>query len=311
MFIPAPTHPALNLVFIQMPAPTMRLGFADLRRVGSTPDNPIVMDRAGRIIFDCVAVPRARPPQPSPPRASGSRPRNTAQASPPRASGSRSGNTVQASPRASGVGTVYKGIMGGLPSAIPRSDAGRRLFASMTTRSTTHIRVARVDSGMRTAGLSTAARAALRSPATVNDENRPPSVPRHRRRSTRAYQGSRVARPPGAELKEDDLYLSAARPVEATSPDSDLTCGICFQIKSHPVQYNCKHSHCYVCIRQWLEHSFQCPQCRAKMTSRPVPDDQVAAAIVQQHPSWKDDSRIEYSWTGLTFPIPYPSSPIV
>ncbi|KAJ7770732.1 hypothetical protein B0H16DRAFT_1452144 [Mycena metata] len=363
-------------------------GFAELRRVGDTPDNPIVMDRAGRIVFDCVAVPHAQPAQasaqpsagPSAPRASDSQsgalprpsgfssrsappaprvtdplpvyrgimggppsiiPRTTIPrtssagrrlaasliVSPPRASGSGSGlGSTASAPRVPGAPPVYsehlglspvpcaaiqihvKGIMGGPPSIIPRTSS-----TSLVTRSTTQIRSART-----TARISTGAHRSLRHRSPGSDENEAPAargrtIPLYRGYSTRAFQGSRVRRPSGSELKEDDLYLTAARPPEATSPNGELTCGICLQIKSHPVMYtSCRHSHCYVCIRQWLEHSFQCPQCRTKMTSVPVPDDRVAAVIVRDHSSWKDESRVDYSWTGLTFPIPYPpASPIV
>ncbi|KAJ7018842.1 hypothetical protein C8F04DRAFT_1270094 [Mycena alexandri] len=296
------------------------------------------MDAAGRLILECVEVPRVRPrvtvnfpphmqlrrPLPAPLALVPLRPRvalvplapvrKAPLFSPPRASGSR---PAQASaPGVLAPGFVYKGIIGGPPSIIPRNPNGPRLslglVTSTVTRSTTQIRTARVASSS-TGRMSTGGRARLRSPATADEENRPPRVPRYRRHSARAYQGSRVRRAPGHELAENDMYLSAARPPEATSAASDLTCGICLQIKSHPVRQvfvvlgvGPADARC-----QWLEHSFQCPQCRRKMTSAPVPDDDVAAAIVLQHPFWKDESRINYSWTGLTFPIPYPVSPIV
>jgi hypothetical protein len=63
----------------------------------------------------------------------------------------------------------------------------------------------------------------------------------------------------------------------------------------------CKHSMCYVCIRLWFETAWGCPQCKQKVTKKPVRDDDEAAAINADCGAW-DQSRVAYSWDGLIFP---------
>ncbi|KAJ7040857.1 hypothetical protein C8F04DRAFT_1253773 [Mycena alexandri] len=98
----------------------------------------------------------------------------------------------------------------------PRTVDSRR--GSMVARGTTQIRATRRD----TAGLSTAQQAVLRSPSTVNDENRPPSpTRRYWCHSTRAYQGSCVRRRKGCELEE--AYYIRATHHQDIIPERSLT----------------------------------------------------------------------------------------
>ncbi|KAJ7159882.1 hypothetical protein C8R43DRAFT_1124242 [Mycena crocata] len=118
-------------------------------------------------------------------------------------------------------------------------------------------------------------------------------------------------------LSEADLYLDDARPPVHPRPKEKPArlhhaCAICLNLKSHPVFYQCGHGHCYVCVRKWLETSWQCPTCRCVMTTQPVPSYDAMAAIDFDYPEWRDKSRVNLSWEGLTFPKPrlyYPDSP--
>ncbi|KAJ7716267.1 hypothetical protein B0H16DRAFT_1741356 [Mycena metata] len=102
---------------------------------------------------------------------------------------------------------------------------------------------------------------------------------------------------------EDNLYIGTARP--PASPDIHThECGICLNIQSHPVILQCKHSYCYVCIRQWLQQSWQCPGCCQPQTDRPRQNGDKAAAIATDYPPWVDTSSVTYSWEGLKFPKP-------
>ncbi|KAJ7020764.1 hypothetical protein C8F04DRAFT_1274600 [Mycena alexandri] len=113
--------------------------------------------------------------------------------------------------------------------------------------------------------------------------------------------GYRAPRP--TPFNVNNLYLTDARPpTDHAAVDPDFRCVICLGIKSHPVVYPCGHCDCYVCIREWLEQSWQCPQCRAPMTSEPIADNDVALVIARNHPSWHDLSSVNYTWTGLLFP---------
>ncbi|KAJ6450347.1 hypothetical protein C8R47DRAFT_1230308 [Mycena vitilis] len=225
-----------------------------LRHFGSTSDNPIVMDAAGRVRL-----------------------------------GPRDSLRVLSSGR-----VVHDGP--GPPSLI-RQDTPR-------------IRIRELPGPVLTAAQARARnQAASARRRARQDENRPPLpamrtpmvlIPYVEVLARRAGKRAHRATP----LVADDLYLTDARPDPAGSPHSNLECGICFSIKSHPVVYACKHSHCFVCIRQWLEVSWQCPQCRAKMTARPTPHADLEKDIAVVHPDWKDLSVVKYSWAGLRFPRP-------
>ncbi|KAJ7865251.1 hypothetical protein B0H13DRAFT_2353092 [Mycena leptocephala] len=141
----------------------------------------------------------------------------------------------------------------------------------------------------------------------------PPPVPavqssartRLRRRPVNGVRQTRI--PP---LSHEKLWLTRDRPRLQTSTDPRDMCSICESIKSHPVLYECGHSHCYVCCRLFLEVAWKCPEfgCEAIMYCRPVRDSTEEARITAAHPNRKDNSRVDYSWDGLIFPK-RPASP--
>ncbi|KAJ7019383.1 hypothetical protein C8F04DRAFT_1276294 [Mycena alexandri] len=104
------------------------------------------------------------------------------------------------------------------------------------------------------------------------------------------------------KLTPDALWLTAGRPQNYKVKLSHHACGICKSVKAHPVSYVCGHSHCYPCIRVWLEHNWGCRDCRATMTRAPfrhyAEEDSLAAA----YPGWGEGTHVDYSWRGLKFP---------
>ncbi|KAJ7916473.1 hypothetical protein B0H13DRAFT_2323262 [Mycena leptocephala] len=70
-------------------------------------------------------------------------------------------------------------------------------------------------------------------------------------------------------LTVESVLLTQLSPPAMTTDHAHQTCRICLQIKSHPVAYRCGHSHCYRCIRVWLEDKWTCPVCRATMHMAP------------------------------------------
>ncbi|KAJ7116093.1 hypothetical protein C8R44DRAFT_880465 [Mycena epipterygia] len=92
-------------------------------------------------------------------------------------------------------------------------------------------------------------------------------------------------------------------------PDPQLTAvlkpmTVAYASISSPIQYECGHGHCYVCIRTWLKRSWQCPQCWQRMTAAPTRSYATEASITIDHPLWSDPSVVTYSWAGLKFPKP-------
>ncbi|KAJ7887720.1 hypothetical protein B0H13DRAFT_2342315 [Mycena leptocephala] len=108
--------------------------------------------------------------------------------------------------------------------------------------------------------------------------------------------------PRDGPLMEASLYLTAARPPADSSPLPHHECGICLNIKSHPVSNPCGHTHCYVCIRKCLETGWACPFCRAVITAEPTRNRDSEQAIAFDHPEWHDPSAVTYGWEGLRFP---------
>ncbi|KAJ7871110.1 hypothetical protein B0H13DRAFT_1895895 [Mycena leptocephala] len=104
-----------------------------------------------------------------------------------------------------------------------------------------------------------------------------------------------LRQPCSTPLEEDDLYLDTARPTLLEHVKLEHTCTLCLNAKSHPVFYECKHSHCYVCIRISLETSWLCPQCQRQMTARPLRDDDGATEIAKDYPGW-DESKVAYRY---------------
>ncbi|KAJ7657370.1 hypothetical protein DFH06DRAFT_1328182 [Mycena polygramma] len=128
----------------------------------------------------------------------------------------------------------------------------------------------------------------------------PPSSVRHGLRLI-DNRGGRIQREEA--LTEDDLYLTDARPVEIGYARLAHLCSLCHGVKSHPVIYPCKHSHCYVCIRISLETSWACPECKEGLRRAPLASAQEAASIAEDHGNW-DPSEVSMSWKGLSFPRP-------
>ncbi|KAJ7918357.1 hypothetical protein B0H13DRAFT_1869537 [Mycena leptocephala] len=95
-----------------------------------------------------------------------------------------------------------------------------------------------------------------------------------------------LCQPCSVPLAEDNLYLDAARPAMLVQVRLEHTCTLCLNAKSHPILYECKHSHCYVCICTSLETSWQCPQCQQPITARPRRDNDAAAEIAKDYPGW-------------------------
>ncbi|KAJ6515176.1 hypothetical protein C8R47DRAFT_1206512 [Mycena vitilis] len=113
--------------------------------------------------------------------------------------------------------------------------------------------------------------------------------------------GLRVPREKALGL--DELYVGRARPADLTTEERvHQLCAICRQVKSHPVSYRCGHSHCYVCIRMWLEYSWKCPECVTVMHEAPVRHYPEENGIALDFPSRAGETQVRYSWAGLTFP---------
>ncbi|KAJ7826462.1 hypothetical protein B0H14DRAFT_2595784 [Mycena olivaceomarginata] len=132
------------------------------------------------------------------------------------------------------------------------------------------------------------------------EKRQPAGGPIRRTPSLRLVNRRGSREPREVPLTEDDLYLDESRPPFVTFLPLDLRhlCNLCHNIKSHPVRYKCGHSNCYVCIRVELETSWSCPTCDQRITARPVPHQEEAAAIDAAYPEW-DQSRVDYQWDGL------------
>ncbi|KAJ7429109.1 hypothetical protein B0H11DRAFT_2266965 [Mycena galericulata] len=104
------------------------------------------------------------------------------------------------------------------------------------------------------------------------------------------------------DLTRDDLLLNGVAPTPRETTRSHQRCGICLNVKSHPVSYTCGHSHCYCCIRLWLEQRWVCPTCVTVMNMPPHRNYEEEAGIALDYPDWVDQSVVDYSWDGLRFP---------
>ncbi|KAJ7129685.1 hypothetical protein C8R44DRAFT_872919 [Mycena epipterygia] len=137
-------------------------------------------------------------------------------------------------------------------------------------------------------------------------ENTPPGTA-HPRLSAPAALAALVAssaRTFHVGLRPADLYLDEARPPELTRGKDYHTCGLCGNVKSHPMSYMCGHSHCYVCIRLSLERVRWCldPECLTRMYCAPFHHYGEEMSIASDYPEWHDRSRVAYTWEGLVFP---------
>ncbi|KAK7045181.1 hypothetical protein R3P38DRAFT_3177411 [Favolaschia claudopus] len=114
-------------------------------------------------------------------------------------------------------------------------------------------------------------------------------------------------------LVHADLWVDGKGPSEQIAKYDHHKCGICHQVKSHPVSYLCGHSHCYVCIRLWLERRWTCPNCVKPMFRAPFRHFGEEAGLACDYPDWKDESVVTYDWSGLIFPeeprVLVPASP--
>ncbi|KAJ7606397.1 hypothetical protein DFH06DRAFT_1348106 [Mycena polygramma] len=109
-------------------------------------------------------------------------------------------------------------------------------------------------------------------------------------------------------LTTDALWLTLDRPPVLTATVADNECGLCHSVKSHPVRYSCGHSHCYVCVRLWLEHSWECPDylCGLTMRAPPCADLGEEERIAETEKGFVDKTRVDYTWDGLIFPVREP-----
>ncbi|KAJ6518236.1 hypothetical protein C8R47DRAFT_1205300 [Mycena vitilis] len=110
-------------------------------------------------------------------------------------------------------------------------------------------------------------------------------------------------------LTYEDLYAGGVGPPEQEAIEGYQKCTICHFAKSHPVSYVCGHSHCYACIRMWLERKWTCPDCVRPMFVAPFRQYAEEAALALAFPNWIDTSVVDYSFDSLIFPqerVPYP-----
>ncbi|KAJ7742488.1 hypothetical protein DFH07DRAFT_777724 [Mycena maculata] len=117
-----------------------------------------------------------------------------------------------------------------------------------------------------------------------------------------------VRRWPGASrrsrdrpLTDTDLLINGTAPPVQLPNAPHHKCTLCHLVKSHPVSYLCGHSHCYVCIRLWLEDDWTCPDCYKPMYRPPFRQYGEEDWIAKEYPKWiqKDRSVVDYSWDGL------------
>ncbi|KAJ7015936.1 hypothetical protein C8F04DRAFT_1283749 [Mycena alexandri] len=121
-----------------------------------------------------------------------------------------------------------------------------------------------------------------------------------RRRATPLSAGMRDKR--DIPLTPENVLVTDAVPPTVLTPHAHQTCGICLHLKSHPVSYLCGHSHCYRCIRVWLEKKFTCPTCRTVMTRAPHRNYTEEEGLALDYPNLVDASVVDYNWDGLCFP---------
>ncbi|KAJ7457545.1 hypothetical protein B0H11DRAFT_2243302 [Mycena galericulata] len=117
------------------------------------------------------------------------------------------------------------------------------------------------------------------------------------RRPSSAQLGRRTDRLQPLTL--GDVYKNGVGPLEQLPVRNYHKCGICHMVKSHPVSYTCGHSHCYACIRVWLERKWTCPECVTPMHRPPFRHYGEEAWIADAYPEWENGSEVDYSWDGL------------
>ncbi|KAF8145910.1 hypothetical protein K438DRAFT_1991379 [Mycena galopus ATCC 62051] len=105
-----------------------------------------------------------------------------------------------------------------------------------------------------------------------------------------------------APLTRVALYVNGRLPLPLAAAHDFQRCSLCENVKAHPVSYLCGHSHCYACIRLWLENEWFCPICEQIMDRAPQRHFAEEAALLANFPAWAHSTSVVYSWAGLTFP---------
>ncbi|KAJ7028877.1 hypothetical protein C8F04DRAFT_1265443 [Mycena alexandri] len=217
-------------------------------------------------------------------------------------------------------------IFGGPPSAITRdASMARRIRFLGNNNGPSTADPSRHENGPPVAGPSRLG--SLSRPRTQEAPARPrailaleASLPRHRpylSGGARSAVAPRLPTPGTLEalgwrpkrherLTHRDLWVDGRGPTTQEALQDHHKCGICQFVKSHPVSYICGHSHCYVCIRLWLEEDFSCPDCKARIYQAPFrhwgEEKALACDYARDYPLWQDDSVVDYSWGSLVFP---------
>ncbi|KAJ7164586.1 hypothetical protein C8R43DRAFT_1122463 [Mycena crocata] len=105
-------------------------------------------------------------------------------------------------------------------------------------------------------------------------------------------------------LTRKNLYVGGILPPPLSTERLHQKCSLCSNVKCHPVSYLCGHSHCYVCVRIWLETSWDCPSCETLMRRAPHRHTGEEDGLKADYPDWGNTSQVLYSFDGLTFPNP-------
>lgn len=87
---------------------------------------------------------------------------------------------------------------------------------------------------------------------------------------------------------------------ESSQTDTEvhsLECAVCLQTCVHPVQLNCDHIFCFLCVKGVTTHSKRCPMCRREISpgylDKPNLVQSDLETIAQESESMKDE---RYSW---------------
>ncbi|KAJ7024579.1 hypothetical protein C8F04DRAFT_1270119 [Mycena alexandri] len=124
-----------------------------------------------------------------------------------------------------------------------------------------------------------------------------------RRGEHRQHHGG-YREPRTTPLTREDLYEDGRLPVPLEPTRPSQRCSLCLAVKSHPVSYPCGHSHCYACIRLWLDQQWMCPvsACHALIRTEPHRHFAEEQALAEAFPKWVNATAVAYTWEGLTFP---------
>ncbi|KAJ7019031.1 hypothetical protein C8F04DRAFT_1276737 [Mycena alexandri] len=127
---------------------------------------------------------------------------------------------------------------------------------------------------------------------------------RNSRQSKHTQDHTGYREPRTTALSRADLYEEGRLPGPLEPTRASQRCSLCLAVKSHPVSYPCGHSHCYACIRLWLEQDWRCPvsACRTMISSEPYRHFAEEQALAEVFPNWVNATAVPYTWDGLTFP---------